>query len=155
MNKTQIKILQVGALTAGSIFAWYNNAKAFVDFYNLEGTLWKFSDCDIPNPLITACFYGGIAFILALIWTGKLQDFSGEKLKKNLKNLVYFLIAGSIFAWSNFAYEAYKLAKAAGAPIVGCTGPIQSLWESPCLYGAILFTLSLIFTYLWKREEDQ
>ena len=61
----------------GTVIAWSTVTLGFIRFYRAEGTLLKFTNCALPNPLTTLCFYGAIAFVLALLWAVSLA--SGAK----------------------------------------------------------------------------
>lgn len=58
-----ILVLQSIILGTGTIFTWYNLLKQIHVFLLSYGSLFKFSDCLIPNPLVTACFYGSVAML--------------------------------------------------------------------------------------------
>ena len=140
--------LQFYTLLAGTIFAFATVVIDFVRFYGYEGTLLKLSDCVVPNPVLTPCFYGAFAFLLALFWANQVRNMSGEKQVKKQKNLFHLLIAGNIFAWSNFLYIVYKFFKAKGQAFVGCSGVItENPLTTPCFLGSLFFLLALLVGY--------
>ncbi len=147
MNKN-IKYTQIFFLVAGVIFSTFTTVKSIIDHYNLEGSFLKFRDCTYPNPLITPCFYGMIAFWIALFWAIKIF-----KQNKEYKGLMYFLIAGVIFAWGNFSYEVWQYIQAGSKEIITCSGYVSNPLESSCFYGSILFTISLLFTIILNKRK--
>jgi hypothetical protein len=72
-----MKMFRVCALcligfSRGAVIAWSTVALAFIRFYRAEGTLLKVTNCRFPNPITTPCFYGAIAFVVALLWAASL-----------------------------------------------------------------------------------
>ena len=61
-------------LVVGTVIAWSTVTLGFIRFYRAEGTILKFTNCALPNPLTTPCLYGAIAFLLALIWAAYLAS---------------------------------------------------------------------------------
>ena len=136
-------------LLGGTIFAWYTVFNDFLLFYNTEGTLLKVTDCIIPNPVITPCFYGAFAFLGAFIWSLFILGFTGERLKKNQKHLFWFMIGGTIFAWSNFIPQLVKFVQADMQPILGCTGQVTTNpFVTPCFIGSAIFLCALIISFI-------
>ena len=132
-------------LLAGSGIAWSTVILAFTRFYHNEGTLLKINDCIFPNPVTTPCFYGAIAFVICLIWA--IMLFRRASLGSYTK-LMWLLFASTIFGWGNVAYEVYQFSTHPKG-IVGCTASvITNPFQSPCLYGSIMFLLSLVTTYI-------
>lgn len=143
---------QIGVLLAGTLFAWFTVVTDFVRFYMNEGTLFKVADCVYPNPITTPCFYGAFAFLIALVWSIKLLSRERELLNQAQKKLAFFLVAGNIFAWTNFANLIFHFQALPGGQGVSCSGvPATSPFATPCFYGSTLFGLSLLVTigFLW------
>ncbi len=146
MNKNLFK-LQTAVLLIGTLFAWYTVYSDFARFYNLYGTVTRISGCTIPNPVTTPCFYGAFAFLLGFIWSVIIlrKIFKGEEVTKRQRNLRYLLIAGTIFAWSNFALEIYKYYSSQTAVKVSCSGvATDNVFLTPCFYGSVIFLMALI-----------
>lgn len=140
---------QVYALLLGMIFAWTTIVFDFISFYETEGTLLKINDCLYPNPVTTACFYGAIAFTVAFIWSVLIIGKEVEVRKKSEKHLMYLLIAGSIFAWSNFGFLVYRFYTALPGQGVGCSGvPASSPFTTACFYGSMIFLIALVVSII-------
>ncbi|MFH0952480.1 MAG: hypothetical protein V1838_04875 [Patescibacteria group bacterium] len=137
--------LQSLVLLGGTVFAWYTVVQDFRRFFDYEGTLLKFSDCFVPNPLMTPCFYGAFAFLIAFIWSLSIL-FRPENQAVRHGHLRWLLVAGVIFAWSVNIYELIKwYSRASGEPAIGCSGTIVSNpYSTPCFVGASIFLLALI-----------
>ncbi|OGC46098.1 hypothetical protein A2V49_04080 [candidate division WWE3 bacterium RBG_19FT_COMBO_34_6] len=137
-------------LLSGTIFAWVTVYKDFARFYNLYGTVTKISGCVIPNPVTTPCFYGAFAFLTAFI----ISLFILKKPDNFLlqKRLIILLIAGTIFAWSNFGYEVYKFYLASNVDKISCSGvPTENVFATPCFVGACIFLSGLLASIFTKK----
>ena len=151
-----IKYILTLTLLAGTIFAWYTVTNDFIKFYDTEGTILKVENCVIPNPVTTPCFYGAFAFLGAFFWSIYILLLGTEKQKKNYKFLTRFLVAGNIFAWSNFSIIAVRFIKNAEKPVLGCSGQITANpLTTPCFVGASIFLLSLIISsiIIWRNKK--
>jgi|SRR3989344_3731983 len=144
METRHLFIIQTAILLGGTIFAWSQTLPQFGNFYTAYGTFFRFEDCVIPNPLATACFYGSIAFVVALLWSFRIMqnpDFARERRLKN------FLILCVLFAGSVFLYEVidyYNIfSESAGAFPISCTPGVFPL-KTPCFYGLLFFAGSLV-----------
>ena len=133
-------------LTGGTIFAWYTIFGDFDRFFNAGGKLLQFSGCRFPNPLATPCFYGGIAFIIALVWSINLiQVFT----LNSQKHLTWLLFGGTIFAWSMVGKEFYTFFQKPVGGYFGCTGlPAQNPVFTPCFTGASIYLIAFIFSII-------
>jgi hypothetical protein len=153
MNKNLFK-LQAGVLLIGTLFAWYTVYSDFARFYNLYGSITRISGCAIPNPVTTPCFYGAFAFLLGFIWSVIIlrRISKGEEISKKQRNLKYLLIAGTIFAWSNFALEIYKYYSSKTAVKVSCSGvATDNVFLTACFYGSVIFLTALIVSLVIKK----
>lgn len=147
--------IQVFTLLVGTVFAWTTAVVDFLRFYEAEGTLFKIADCVYPNPVTTPCFYGAIAFAVALVWAVSLLKKEGEVRVKDEKYLAGFLAAGTIFAWASFGRLAYNFYTALPGQGVGCSGvPTASPFTTPCFIGSMLFLVSLVAAIgiLWRES---
>ncbi|MFA6304297.1 MAG: hypothetical protein WCV73_01950 [Patescibacteria group bacterium] len=136
-------------LFGGTVFAFYTVAQDFNKFYAIEWTFFKIQDCQIPNPVTTPCFWGSWAFLIALIWSLNLNKKEILTKLKSLKHLGIFLIAGTIFAWSNFSFVLFKFLKNNGQPTIGCSGQITTNpFTTPCFIGSTIFLVALIWAWL-------
>lgn len=152
--KSNIYLVQVGALLVGTVFAWTTAVVDFLRFYQAEGTLFKINDCLYPNPVTTPCFYGAIAFAIAFAWAISLLKKEGEARTKSEKYLAGLLIAGTIFAWTSFGRLAYNFYTALPGQGIGCSGvPTTSPFLTPCFFGATLFLISLLISLIILKKE--
>ncbi|OHA83759.1 MAG: hypothetical protein A2481_00665 [Candidatus Yonathbacteria bacterium RIFOXYC2_FULL_47_9] len=146
--------IQTGALLVGTVFAWTTAVVDFLRFYEAEGTLFKINDCLYPNPVTTSCFYGAIAFAVALVWAISLVKKEGEVRAKSEKYLVGFLVAGTIFAWTSFGRLVYNFYTALPGAGVGCSGvPAASPFVTPCFFGSMLFFIALVVSFITLAKE--
>ncbi len=137
--------LLVVVLSVGSLFAWYTVYQDFSRFYGFYHTIFRVKNCSVPNPVVTPCFYGAFAFVIALIWSLKNLKSSVEAQPKGYRRLLWFLVCANIFAWSNFSLELIKWLRAGGKPIVGCSGLVTSNpFATPCFIGSAFFFLALL-----------
>ena len=153
MNK---KVL-IGVLFVGTVFAWYTVIQDFIRFYNFEGTVFKVTDCIIPNPVTTPCFYGSWAFLIALIWAITIiRQKDPIVQKKNQVRLTWFLVAGTLFAWGNFLKGLIKFYANQGRPTVGCSGQLVSNpFTTPCFIGAVIFLCALVVALIISRKKKE
>ncbi len=150
----KLYIIQSFFLFVGTVFAWTTIMNDFIRFYGEEGTLFKIADCVYPNPVTTACFYGAIAFLIAFVWSLKiLQNIDAQKRKKSQIWLVWFLLAGVIFAWTNFSIQIFNFYTALPGEQVSCSGvPTDNPYLTSCFYGSVIFLLSFISSLFVKKE---
>lgn len=152
------RILSLLLLT-GTIFAWTTVYFDFQKFYGFEGTIFKVTDCVIPNPVTTPCFYGAFAFLGGFIWSLYLTKMSEEQKRKNERYMAWFLSLSTVFAWSNFLPDLISFYSNSGLPVRGCSGQlITSPFTTPCFVGSVIFLTSLIvglLIYLKNKEEKE
>jgi hypothetical protein len=137
-------------MLAGVFVSWSTTVDAFLNFYRIEGTIFKIKDCAVPNPVTTPCFWGALAFFVGLIWAYRLYDASS---KKGEKYFLFLMIFSVIFAWSNFAVELKGVEAKPGAVIAPCPAGGKNPFLSPCFFGSILFTLSLVTTWILRAKK--
>jgi hypothetical protein len=140
-------------LLAGTIFAWFTVCSDFSRFYNLYGNITKISGCVIPNPVTTPCFYGAFAFLGAFIWSLYVQRMAKGKRITHQKKLSIFLIASTIFAWSNLALEIYHFYLQKTGSRVSCSGiATDNIFTTACFIGSMIFLTSLIISLIINNE---
>lgn len=150
-----IKILRI-VLIVGIIFSFSNIAKEYIDFYNVEGTIFKLSDCKIPNPITTPCFYGALGFVIAFKLTDLISNSSNEKKVQFANYLMFFLLFGTLFAWYNNWSTFIDFYLKDSTEVFGCTGKIiTSPFTTPCFIGALIFTCSLLLSIPNKKEIEK
>lgn len=148
--KKNLFIAQTLILLGGAVFAWSKLIAQFSNFQAIYGTIFRFEDCAIPNPLITACFYGSLAFLVALIWSASLI---WNPSAKSARYLRYFLLFCVIFAGSVFLYEVvdyYKIFSGNSIPI-SCSPGVPP-FQTPCFYGMLFFIAAFISAILIARQ---
>ena len=146
-------IAQTLILLGGTIFAWSKLIPQLIEFQAIYGTLFHFKDCAIPNPLITTCFYGSLAFLAAFIWSARLAWNFNEASARYLR---YFLLFCVIFAGSVFSYEVidyYKIFAGESIPI-SCSPGVPP-FQTPCFYGMLFFLATFVFSIYIARRLSQ
>ena len=140
-------------LVTGSVIAWSTITLGLLRFYRLEGTLLKFTDCAVPNPLVTPCFFGAIAFLVALLWALSLSHAPTPSATSRYNPLWWFLLAATIFGWSNVALEVWKWHESSTGLLMTCTADaVASPFQSPCLYGSAMFLAAWLTVGLRVRS---
>lgn len=137
--KTTEKLLlgQAVLLAGGTVVAWFNLINQFANFHSLYGTFFRFRDCAVPNPLATACFYGSLAFIAALVWAMAMFMKPNPTGERRLRNFLIFCV---IFAGSVVSYEFagyYNLLGGNAIPVTCSPGVFPLL--TPCFFGLCFF----------------
>ena len=142
--------LQSLILLGGVVFAWYTVFGDFSRFIGAGYPITQFQGCSVPNPLATPCFYGAIMFIVTLILS--LIILSAEdalKKSKNQKILLWLLLAGALFAWSNFGYQLYKFYAPRTGIYIGCSGiAVTHPVYTPCFTGAVIYLAAFIVSFI-------
>lgn len=154
LHPTYLYPLQTITLFGGSVFAWWTIYHDFARFISAGYTLGQFSDCSVPNPLATPCFYGGIAFVLATLWSSYIwiAQHTAWSERQQLR-LWWLLLGGTLFAWSNFGYQVYKFAMNSFQPTVGCSATVvQTPFETPCFVGAVIYLTAFVVGSLIRRS---
>lgn len=133
--------IQSAILLGGVVFAWYTVFGDFQRFFDAGYSINQFRDCSVPNPLATPCFYGAIMFIITLVLSlFILTEADATKGAKSQRKLMWLLLAGTLFAWGNFAYQLYIFYQPRVGDYLGCSGvtdahPIYT----PCFIGAVIY----------------
>ncbi|HVZ58873.1 MAG TPA: hypothetical protein VG935_03940 [Patescibacteria group bacterium] len=139
----KLLILQSGLLLVGTVFSWYTVTNDYLRFLTIHGT----------NPLLTPCFYGAIGFFVAFLFSLHIYLSSEEKRKKHQKYLMFFLIGGTIFGWSNFALEFCKFYFLHNP--TSCSGTsTSSPFLTACFYGSVIYLLSLTASIITYRKTN-
>ncbi len=153
MSRTLLWV-QAGLLALGTALSW---AVLFFDyrrFFASGGHVLQFSGCAVTNPLATPCFYGALAFLAALLWALAILRSPARTIGAREQGLQLLIAAGTLFAWGNFAYLAYRfLRPAPTAAAFSCPPaevPVNPL-TAPCFYGALIFLAALVVSVLIRR----
>jgi hypothetical protein len=151
LHNKKMFYFQSFVLFSGTIFAWSQLIPQITNFYSTYGTLLKFRDCTVPNPFITACFFGSFAFLVALFWSFRVlknPTLAGQRI---FRNFLLFCVA---FAGSVLIYEFadfYKLIPAGGGIPISCSPGIAP-WKTPCFFGLLFFLSAYIASILGLRQ---
>lgn len=151
--RSRMYLLASIVLFCGTVFAWYTTYADFNRFFIYGGSWLQFSGTIYPHPATTPCFYGAFAFLAAFVWSLLiLRDRDAAERKKQQKYLVWFLVAGNLFAWTNALSQIVRFYTAAPGETVGCSGVlITNPFATSCFYGSALFLLSLVVAYIAFR----
>jgi len=141
-------------LVIGAAIAWSTSILAMTRFYASEGTLVRFNNIGVTNPLITPCFWGAVAFLVCLGSAGYLYSRipQGAPLS-GYNSLSWLLVACVLFGAGNVAYESWRLNSSPTGSIIGCTAePMTSIFQSPCVYGTLMYLASMITAFVIARK---
>jgi len=72
-------------------------------------------------------------------------------MKKLILTQFYLLLAGTIFAWSNFGRELYLWLNNESCQSCALT-PMTNPFLTPCFYGAVMFLISFILAVKIKKQ---
>lgn len=131
-------------LILGALYAWYMNISKMYLFYDFYGTLLKFTQTIFPNPLITPCFYGGLAFLLSISFV----------YKKHTSTKI-LLTASVIFAWGNWTWGILQhyIFK---SDTFTCSGSsVDNPFITPCFIGALFFSSALVHHIFVKSSSEK
>lgn len=156
MKKT-ILWIQTLVLLGGSIFAWQAVYHDFARLYDFEGTIFRLTDCAVPHPITTPCFYGALAFVVALVWSVMILRKSDPSWQRTQQlRLLLLLIAGTLFAWTVNGIELWKFYHTPAGELIGCSGLIvNNPYVTSCFIGASIFALSLIAGIMAHRQTSK
>jgi len=139
--------LQVALLGAGTAFSWVTLVADYRRFFAAGGRVFELSGCVVQNPLLTPCFYGALAFLIAFAWSVAILRSSPQVARARERGLVWLLAAGTVFAWGNFAYEVLRFFSAQKTSSSFSCPPGEGLVHpllAPCFYGALIFLAALV-----------
>ncbi len=144
--------LQSVILFAGTVFAWSKLIPQFVDFYALYGTFFRVSDCIVPNPFVTACFYGSAAFLVALYASVRLYQNPNVKGVRNLRNFLVFCVtfAGSVVLSEAATYYHWISSSIS----VTCSPGIAPIY-TPCFTGMLCFLAAAVVAFFAVRASSE
>jgi hypothetical protein len=141
-------------LVIGATIAWFTSIVALTRFYASEGTLLRFDNFGVKNPMITPCFWGALAYLVCLGWGGYLYSRVAQGgSAAGYRPLGIFLIACVLFGFGNVGYEWWQITHSTSGSIIGCLAqPMTSVFQSPCMYGSIMFLVSMIAAFGIARK---
>lgn len=146
----KLLIIQSLVILGGAVFAWSKLIPQLRNFLELYGTLFRFTGCAVPNPLLTACFWGSAAFLVALFWSISVYQRPTYTSQRWLRNFLFF---GVVFAASVVSYEALTFYKfiSASTVAVTCT-PGVAPTQTPCFTGMLFFIAAFTFSVSVTRR---
>src|SRR5512144_2720715 len=153
MNKTLLRV-QAAVLALGTLFSWLTLVFDYRRYFAAGGQVLELSACAVANPLVTPCFYGALAFLLAFAWAIAILRSAPGTVAKRQGHLQWLLVAGTLFAWGNFAYLAHRfLQPQPAASAFSCPPGEQAAnpLTAPCFYGALIFSAALVVSVLILR----
>ncbi|MBU6214913.1 hypothetical protein KGM48_03700 [Patescibacteria group bacterium] len=145
---TLLLALQTLILFVGAVVAWSSALSQIVDFLARYGTLLRFDELLIPNPLLTSCLYGSIAFLIVLFWSTLVLGRPSYLSERNLRNLLLFCVA---FAASVVSMEAAAYYHVIGAVSFTCSPGIAPT-ATPCFRGLLAFGAAFLAAILAARR---
>ena len=156
MNTRALLQLQAGVLGIGTVFSWVTLVLDYRRFFASGGQVFQFSGCAVSNPLATPCFYGALAFLIALAWALLILRAKPGTIGRSLSHLRLLLVAGTLFAWGNFGYVVYRYLTERPAMPFSCP-PGETVaypLTAPCFYGALIFSAALMLSILAGRTRS-
>ncbi len=155
MNPSLLRRIQVGVLASGTLFSWATLILDYRRFFAAGGRVLELSGCAVANPVATPCFYGALAFLIALVWAIVILRSAPAMAARRQRGLHWLLLAGTLFAWGNFAYEVYRYFRQPAAPSPFACPPGEAVGNpllAPCFYGALIFMTALMVSLLIRRS---
>ncbi|OGB74679.1 hypothetical protein A2810_00180 [candidate division Kazan bacterium RIFCSPHIGHO2_01_FULL_49_10] len=133
-----IQYLQLLVLLGGVLFAWNVVADDIARGF---------------NPLKVMCFYGALGLSIAFL-SALYILFTPDKIDQLWQRFITWLLGlGTIFAWGNWSYVAYKLFRGETCPSA-CPVTVTNPFFSPCFYGALIYLAAfLIALFLLRRDQ--
>ncbi len=153
MNRILLKA-QVAVLALGTGFSWITLLFDYRRFIAAGGHMLELSGCAVANPVVTPCFYGALAFLVAFVWALTILRSAPGAVRNRQHKLQFLLAAGTAFAWGNFAYEVYRFMQPQPpASAFRCPPGAVAVHPLmlPCFYGAIIFLMALACSVLIIR----
>ena len=92
---------QVTVLAIGTLFSWTTLVLDYRHFFDSGGRVFEFSGCAVANPLATPCFYGALAFAVALLWSVAVVRAAPDAVLRLQGGLHRLLVTGTLFAWAS------------------------------------------------------
>lgn len=158
-TKTMFLSLQALALAAGNYVGWITIFKEIGVYCGTQdGGLWaliSFSGDNATNPLLSACFWGSLVFLIALIWTARLFfEKNVQKFKLQMRRLWWLLLAGSLFALANNIPLFYKFYTQSSGNVGACSADtVTNPYLTSCFLGFAAFLLATVFASAVRRSK--
>jgi hypothetical protein len=146
--------VQVALLAVGTALSWFTLLVDYRRFFAAGGQVFEWSGCAVANPLATPCFYGALAFLAAFAWAVAVLRSPPALALPRQRGLNWLLMAGTTFAWANFAYEVYRFMQPQpSASAFSCPKDVAAVHPllTPCFYGALIYLAALVVSVLILR----
>ena len=145
------------SLAAGNYVGWstiFKEVKTYCSQHS--GSFWSLTDFSggiTGNPLVSACFWGSIVFLIAFAWTiSLLFEKSSVKLGLNIKRVWWLLLGGTIFALANNIPVIYKFYTQPTGSFSSCSASaVNNPYLTSCFLGFSAFLVSFIFAIFARR----
>lgn len=148
MNEKKILLAQAIVLLGGTVFSWYHLLPMVSRFQSVYGTLFHFVGCTVPNPFLTPCLYGSVAFLIALLWSMSMYRYPGHARERRLRNFLLFCVAFGVVAVS---YETAQFYHVIGGYSVSCD-PGASPFATPCFFGTFFYIGAYVIAIVAARR---
>jgi hypothetical protein len=145
MMKTTLR-LQAATLLLGSLFAWTTVLVELDGYVQAGGALLALGHGAVRNPLVTPCFYGAILFLVAFAWALDALQAGRARRPRIERQLQWMLLAGTVFAWGNFAFEVYRHFRPGPKGFLGCTAAGTHPLLTPCFVGATIYLIAFLLS---------
>lgn len=143
MNKEPLSFLLVVLLGSGMVFAWYALGEQISAYYAAGNSFVA------PiHPVLTPCFYGSCAFVVAFVWALVLWRTQGTSHVWMFR----FLVFCTIFAAVVVAYESLIYAHVIPSLPFNCAPGVHPL-NTACFTGMLFFMVSAACSYSLYRYE--
>ncbi len=136
---TQYTLLAV--LLGGTLFSWYHTALLFKKFFVYHDSLLQVTNCIVPNPIATPCFYGAVAFFGALVWAGLITY---GVFPTSFVWLRRFLVFGILFAATVLVYEGMEFYQVIAPTVSVSCSPGTHPLSTPCFGGLLFFSAAYV-----------
>lgn len=150
--------IQAVILAAGNYVGW-SSIFHEVDVYcaksgNGLGSLVNFSGGISGNPLLSACFWGSIVFVIAFAWTGSLLfEKHVARVRQQIGRLWWLLLAGTLFALLNNIPIIYKFYTRPAGSFSSCSaGVVASPYLTSCFLGFSAFLAAFLVATLVRQK---
>ncbi|HEU4913778.1 MAG TPA: hypothetical protein VFT16_00015 [Candidatus Saccharimonadales bacterium] len=143
------------ALLAGTVIGWttvFGEVERYCDDQGtgLGGLIRLSGEGNVTNPLLAPCFWGSVAFVIALAWAlYVLFDNQPQKRRKSIRGLWWLLLGGTVFAFVNNLPVFLDFYTKPKGTVTGCSpDAITSPFLTGCFGGFASFAAALVFVSL-------
>jgi len=148
---------QIVALVGGNYVGWSTIFGEVQSFCDQEGkgisSLLIIEGTYSTNPLLSPCFWGSIAFLIALVWSISIAlNKNSKQIKSSARQLRWLLIGGTIFAFANNVPIFYRFFTSPIGEAVSCSGNlVRNPLLTSCFLGFSAFLVATISALAYRR----